>query len=170
MRIVSIFGELHAFHYDGEADNEFDRLMELWTDVSYLRNFAKKNNVTNINAFVQARLKDAEEFDNQLNEITIKTKPLKHFFVAYHNQEYGREILLSQRKGVLDKNKLRIYALKVHDNCFVITGGAIKMSQSTQENDDNDKEIDKMKRMRDFLIREGVFDDASFYELINELE
>lgn len=175
MRIVCIFEgkfdeELYAFHYDGEVDNEFDRLMELWTDITYLRNFAIKNKVEDVKAFVEARLRNAEDFQDRLDEIIVKTKPLNQFFVPYHNQEYGSHILLSQRKGKLDRNSLRIYALKVHENCFVITGGAIKMTQTTQDNDDNAREIVKMKKARDFLIREGVFDDASFYELLNELE
>ncbi len=79
-------------------------------------------------------------------------------------------MVLSQRKGKLKKNKLRLYAIKVHDNCFVITSGAIKMSQSTQGNTENNTAIEKLTFARDYLKREGVIDDDSFYELLNELE
>jgi hypothetical protein len=43
---------------------------------------------------------------------------------------------------------LRLYALKIDKDCFVITGGAIKVSQKMQEN--------------------GVFDSESFFELLSE--
>ena len=50
MKIVNIFAEqLYAFHYQGEAENEYDRLIEDWTDVSYLRNYAKQNNIKDVN-------------------------------------------------------------------------------------------------------------------------
>ncbi len=91
MKIVCIFtNELYAFQYDGEAHNEFERLMEKWTDVLFLRDFAKRNNVTNVDAFVQDRLQDAEDFQDRLDEITTKETPLSQFFVPYHDQEYSR--------------------------------------------------------------------------------
>ena len=53
MKIVSIFAaKLFSFHYKDETYNEFDRLMALWTDVSYIRSFAKSNNIPDINNFV----------------------------------------------------------------------------------------------------------------------
>ena len=40
MKIVRIFGNrLYTFQYEGEEDNEYDRLMDLWTDPVYLRDF-----------------------------------------------------------------------------------------------------------------------------------
>ncbi len=171
MRIVRTFTEeLYAIHYQGQVDNEYDRLMELWTDVSYLRSYAKKNNIQDINTFVTKRLQDAEDIQDKLDELSEEQLPLDHFFIPFHNQEYSREILLSQRKGKIERNGLRIYAVKVHDNCFVITGGIIKMSQATQGNDENNKEIDKLKFARDYLKNKDVFDDATFYELLKEQE
>jgi len=105
-----------------------------------------------------------------LSEIGTRKEPLNTFFVPFHNQEYRNDVLLSQQKGKLNKNRLRIYAIKIDDNCFVITGGAIKLSQSTQENKENDREVTKMKNARDYLIRKDVFDDTSFYELLIDLE
>ena len=53
MKIDTIFaGYLYAFHYDGEADNELDRLMDLWTNVRYVKLFAQQNNKANIQTFV----------------------------------------------------------------------------------------------------------------------
>ena len=71
MKIVDIFAyTLFAFRYQGEVDNEYDRLMDNWTDVSFLRSYAKKNKVENINQFVKDRLKDAEKIQDLLEEIT----------------------------------------------------------------------------------------------------
>ena len=49
MKIVSIFAEkLYACQYDGEATNEYARLMDTWTDVVYLRQYANQNNIDDL--------------------------------------------------------------------------------------------------------------------------
>lgn len=41
MKIVSIFAErLFSFHYENEDSNEYERLLDIWTDVSYLMDYA----------------------------------------------------------------------------------------------------------------------------------
>ena len=49
MKIIAIFAEnLYAFQYDGEVENEYARLLDLWRDVVYLRQYATQNNIINI--------------------------------------------------------------------------------------------------------------------------
>lgn len=46
MKIVPIYdGYIYSVSYDesGEEDNEFDRLLSLWNDVSYLSDFFNTN-------------------------------------------------------------------------------------------------------------------------------
>ncbi len=170
MRIVNIFAEhLFAFHYSDEVDNEYDRLIEDWTDVNYLREYAKSNNVTNINKFVKDRLKDAEQIQDLLEEITFNNKPLEFYFKSLFDLEMGVKIL-SLQKGKIDKNGIRLYAIKIDENLFVITGGAIKMSQKMQDHPDSNQELIKVKKAKSFLLENGVVDIDSFYELINEIE
>jgi len=67
MKIICIFADhLFAFHYDKYVDNEYDRLMELWSDVEYLKNYAKQNNINDINSFINdiAYLKSNKVFDD----------------------------------------------------------------------------------------------------------
>ncbi len=65
MKIVTIFApSLYAFHYEGNEDNEYDRLMDLWTDVSYLRSYAKQNKVLHIDDFINHILNCAENIDD----------------------------------------------------------------------------------------------------------
>lgn len=48
MRIVDIFAEkLYSICYEDQYEEcEYDRLMDLWTDVSYLYEYAKKTMLT----------------------------------------------------------------------------------------------------------------------------
>ncbi len=170
MKIVDIFAyTLFAFQYQGEVDNEYDRLMDNWTDVSFLRSYAKKNNVENINQFVKDRLKDAEQIQDLLEEITTNNEPLEFYFRTLFDNESGAKIL-SLQKGKIEKNGIRLYAIKIDENCFVITGGAIKMSQTMQDHPDSNEELKKIHRAKSFLHENTIVDKDSFYELINELE
>lgn len=170
MKIVDIFEPyLYSLHYDAQQENEYERLMNLWTDVSYLRNFAKQNGINNINKFIEDRLKDAEQIQDLLEEITNQNNDLGKYFIPYHNQEY-KEVQLSLRKGKHKQNGLRIYAIKIFENVYVITSGAIKMSDATQDHKDTDDAIKVLKKAQNYFKEEGVVDNDSFYELINELE
>jgi hypothetical protein len=170
MKIVDIFAPtLFAFHYGGEADNEYDRLMDNWTDVSYLRNYAKNNSIDNVNQFVKDRLKDAEQIQDLLEEITTNKEPLEYYFRTLFDSESGIKTL-SLQKGKIVRNGIRLYAVKIDENCFVITGGAIKMSQTMQDHPDSNKELTKIKAAKVYLQANTIVDKDSFYELINELK
>ena len=170
MKIDAIFvPTLFAFHYSGEVDNEYDRLMDNWTDVSYLRKYAKDNAIENINQFVKDRLNDAEQIQDVLEEITTNNQPLEFYFRTLFDTESGIKIL-SLQKGKIENNGIRVYAIKIDANCFVITGGAIKMSQAMQDHPDSNNELAKIKAAKEYLQENSIFDIDSFYELINELQ
>lgn len=81
MKIVRIFAaQLFAFQHEGETANEFDRLMDLWTDVAYLQNFAKKNKVKNVPEFIKDILQDAEEIQDFLERLNQNNKPYGFYF------------------------------------------------------------------------------------------
>lgn len=175
MKIVDIFveefpGHLYAFVYTDSETNEYDRLMDLWTDVSYLRTFAKENKVEDINQFTKDRLSDAEKIQNLIDELLSNSEPLEHYFKALNNHETGIKILSLQKGKSSKSDGLRIYAVKIDVNCFVITGGAIKMSQTMQDHPDTNNELKKIKKAQNFLKENGVLDRDSFYEFIIEIE
>jgi len=176
MKIVDIFAEeypekLYCFVYKINGvflDNEYDRLMDLWTDVSYLRNYAKQNKVDNINKFVQDRLEDAEKIQDFIDELLTNNQPLSFYFVPLFDKEVGFKVL-SLRKGKTSKQDgLRLYAIKIDDDCFVITGGAIKMSQEMQNHPDTNLELEKINSAQEYLKENGVTDSDSFHEFKNE--
>ncbi len=167
MKIVSIFADkLFAFHYENEADNEYDRLMELWTDVAYLRAFAKENKIQNVYKFIVDILKDAEQIQDFLENLNQNNEPYGFYFEPLQDAEQRK--ILALQKGKIKQNQLRYYAIKIDNNCFVITGGAIKMSQKMQEYFGTDNELKKLKIARTFLNKNGIFDEDSFFELLSE--
>ncbi|WP_064967612.1 hypothetical protein [Tenacibaculum ovolyticum] len=176
MKIVDIFAEkLYSITYKKSGsekydDCEYDRLLDLWTDVSYLHQYAISNKVKNIDKFVKARLKDAEQIEDFLEELTQENKPLDAYFHQLDNNETGFK-LLSLRKGKASKQDgLRLYAIKIDDDCFLITGGAIKMSLKMKHHKDTKEELSKINKVKSFLQDNDVIDIESFYEFRTELE
>jgi hypothetical protein len=167
MKIVRIFADhLFAFQYENEVDNEYDRLMEFWTNVAWLSDFARKNQVTNVIKFIENILKDAEQIQDFLENLNQFNHSYGFYFEPLQDSE--RTKILALQKGKIIRNQLRYYAIKLDDNCFVITGGAIKMSQKMVEHPDTANELIKLKHARAFLNKNGVFDEDSFYELLSE--
>ncbi len=118
MKIVTIFEEqLFSFVYkdrDGcYLDNEYDRLISLWTDLEYLRDYAIENNIANVDEFVDDRLEDAEDIQELIEEIGEGKAPLEAYFTALHNSEIGVRILSLQKGKSSRRDGLRIYAIKV---------------------------------------------------------
>lgn len=172
MEIVSIFApRLFAFHYSGETDNEYDKLIEQWTSPKYLTDFAKANDIFDIQKFVEERIEDAEQIIDIIDEIENSGLKLETFFRALNDNEIAYTVLSLQKGKTYHrkrKNSLRLYAIKIDNNCFVITGGAIKMSQKMQDHKDTEEELKKLNHAKNYLTANGVQDADSFTELINE--
>ncbi len=173
MRIVPIFAPtLFAFHYKGEKQNELSRLLNLWNNPVELISFIKehKEDVKNIpiDDLLDQLLDDAETIDqNIIKYANAKTKELDVFFKPLDNKEY-RLLSLSKQKG--RQNYFRLYAIKIDNNCFVITGGGIKFPKVhlMQDREHLNQELLKLEKCKTFLKKHGVFDNDSFFEFLTE--
>lgn len=168
MKIVSIFAKnVYSFHYDCETDNEFDRLMDLWTDVNYLRSYAIRNSEEDVYRFIKHILLCAEEIQDLLDDISQGKKSYNVYFQPLlQSENYINRLEL--HKGKITGNQLRLYAIKIDASCFVITGGAIKMSQKMNDHPDTLAELGKLAKARSYFEKNGVFDEDSFFELLIE--
>lgn len=180
MKIVPIFEDkLHAFHYEGEEENEYDRLINSWYDPTYLYEFLteheadwqqnKDSQKCTKQQLVNLLLDDAEYIDDKLIEITESNeKQLSDFFKPLDNKEYKCDVQLSMQKG--RKSYLRLYAIRIDDNIFVITGGAIKFHHLMEDKEHTKIELAKIKKARDYLKSQSVLDEDGFNDFLNEQE
>ena len=60
---------------------------------------------------------------------------------------------------------LRIYAIRLEPNVYVVTGGAIKLTRAMQDKEHTMIELNKLNKCKEFLKRNGVFDKDSFIDL-----
>ena len=65
---------------------------------------------------------------------------------------------------------LRLYAIKIDEDTFVITGGAIKLPlhHLMDDREHTRIELQKLKSAKSYLKENGVFDEESFFEFLNE--
>lgn len=174
MKIINIFAyKLFAFQYDGEASNEYDRLLNLWNDAEYIYSFLKENmedipKQKTISQLAELIMDDAIELDEALVEITeSENEILSHFFRPLNNREFQLKIL-SLQKG--RQHCLRLYAIKIDEDVFVITGGAIKLplQHMMQDRKHTNIELQKIKNAQDYLKEQDIFNEDSFFEFLKE--
>jgi hypothetical protein len=174
MKIVDIFAQkLFSFHYDGENISELRKILTLWNDTNYLYTFLKKHQKDfpigeTIQTLSKKIIIDAKSIDKTLEFLAEnEDKNLTSFFKPLHNEEYVLQ-LLSKQKG--RKNILRIYAIRISEDCFVVTGGAIKLTLRMKEREHTQNELNRLNKCRDFLKNEGIVDEESFFEFLLEQE
>jgi hypothetical protein len=170
-------GKLWAVRYDREADNALFNLFDKWSDVVWLRSFFKENwsdltayfKVTNINQAIE----DTIEASDRLQCLILDLSPDTDIETLFHPLENFRtsEMLLGKEKAKPIRKErhsswLRIYAIRLSEGVYVITGGAIKLTLKMEEREHTQLELVKMEKVRRFLLEKDVIDDDSFEDYI----
>ena len=167
-----------AVHYPNEKDNEYDRLLEFWTNVEALRKYGKENDLNNeaLDEFIEKVNNNAEYIEDWLDNIEENRGSLDSFFEPLSQSERRKDTYFyTQAVQVLTQQKakrfvLRIYAIRIDVNTYLITGGAIKWSQKMQDHPDTKRELEKLQHVLNFITQQGVFDTESLIDLQNELQ
>lgn len=172
MKIVSIFVDrLYAFQYEGSEENELDRLLELWSNPVFLHAFLTKNR-QDLPKGLDWRSMAEQLLDcvDMLQDLLIQMyenpeESLDQFFVPLVNLESAPKVLSLRKRRI---SYLRLYALRIDSDCFVITGGAIKLTRLMQERIHTNEELFKLQKARDYLKSKGIFDTDSFFEFLSD--
>lgn len=176
MKIIDTFVQcLYAFKYAENEVDELERVFDEWSDPLFLDEFFEENKkdidisieeaiskVQSEAIYLRKRLLQlANAKPNQLNEL---------FKNLDNNETISKE--LSKQKA--PNRWLRIYAIKIDENNYVITGGTIKLDSGAikfnnqyqmKDRPHTKKELDKINKCRDYLKDNGVYDDDSFQEI-----
>ncbi|HEV2478688.1 MAG TPA: hypothetical protein VGS79_03455 [Puia sp.] len=60
-------------------------------------------------------------------------------------------------KSTTSNPKLRIYAVRIDERTYAVTGGAIKLTNFMEERLHTEEELRKMKRVRAWLKDQGIY-------------
>lgn len=170
---------IYSIRYDNATENEYDRLFEQWHNVEYVKSFVHDNanllkdvfwHGYNENKVVQLILDEADEFENALYDLCENAKNGElpdfdaKFELIYPTKYYNvyglkeTEIHGSDRMFPPHKTVLRLYAIQIDKNYYVIGGGGIKLTKSFEDTPCLEDEVAKLEKLRNFLIAKGVVD------------
>lgn len=174
MEIIHIFAnKLYAVRRDGEDTDEWNKLVEVWMDVAWLEDFFEQNkhdlgyfDCSSVEDAVMITLNDADDLFQHIQELANLRGGFDRAFVNLDNSEY-RTVELSKKKakGRRRKSWLRVYAIKIDTDVFLITGGAIKLTNGMAEREHTQRELAKLQQCKSFLQENGITDEDSFREL-----
>lgn len=98
---------------------------------------------------------------------------LDTLFRPLDNNETAESLLQKDKarlkKRPLHSSWLRVYAIRLTTGAYIITGGAIKLTQKMEEREHTKNELAKIENVRNFLLNEHIIDDDSFIEYIAEI-
>ncbi len=170
---------LWAVRYDGDSDNSFSMIFNQWNDINWLWEFFTNNNkdlesyfkITDLNQAIYDTITDSDELECLILDISPDANLDRHFRPLENNRTI--DMRLGKEKARPEQQSrhaswLRLYAIKLEPGCYVITGGAIKLTRTMEEREHTLKELSKMEQVRNYLIEQGVVDVAGFEEITNE--
>lgn len=180
MKIINIFEleleSLYSVQYDTELKSEFHRLFELWNDQDYLRTFFEENigdlnnefwgGITIDQAITKTR-KESKLLERKLLRTaklgkTEKYETLSTLFEKLSEKYIEPNYFKEKAYGFLTPSWLRIYAIRIEPNFYVISGGAIKLTQDMNSREHLLLELKKLDLSRQFLLDSNT-DDLEFF-------
>ena len=181
--IVSIVAKnLISVNYEGNLfTHELEKLLINWTEVDFLTDFFtehlndlqtgvySKKRIYSIDEAIEktiddaealgTRLKDLAEADEMGNNLQILFKPLSN---SVHTLKEGQK-----SKGYEQRSWLRVYAIRFAPNIYVISGGAIKLTETKNDRPHLLLELDKLEATKRYLTNQDLIgaDDFEYLEL-----
>ncbi len=174
MKVVGTFVPgLFAFKFEGQTKDELERLFDDWANPVFLEEFFENEKLdliyhnTNVEAAVFRTMDEALGLEGKL--LTIAEQPfpdgISSFFKNLENNRIKPRINEKQKGRY---RWLRIYALRIDRDLFVVTGGAIKLHLEMKDRDHTKEELLKLELCRNYLHKQGIMDSDSYYEFLYE--
>lgn len=173
---------LYTVQFEDAVADELSRIFDQWNDVAYLYGFFQEHIKDLQNGFynedakpisietaIRRTLDEAEALEQRLKFVGRGLKEgiyLKNYFKPLNNEDYRQKLLKkSKATGLSKKSWLRVYAISVPDDCFVISGGAIKLTPTMNTRFHLFKELNKLETTRNYLMDKGMLDRDDFEKL-----
>ncbi len=191
MELVRIFGPEHhewkglfAVRYQADDPDEIERLFDCWNDNAYLEKFAADNSADlpgipdehQVTQFVHTVRCEAQELEELLYESdpeeTDSPVTLQVQFRPLVNSDERLYVLQLSKTSAKTRKRpqpvLRIYGIRIAEDTYVVTGGAIKLTQFMKDRDHTDTELKKITKVRDWLKNAGVTEAEDLGNLEHE--
>jgi 23S rRNA G2069 N7-methylase RlmK/C1962 C5-methylase RlmI len=193
MKLVPIFvgedlekqGGFLAVQFKDEDTNEFERLFDLWHDTEYLENFFNEH-IYNLHHYEHGKsaseiireavyeiMDEADELEDLIQEhvhagFANAGDNLQYIFKPLDNRVYELKSLQKSKASAKTRwrpePKLRIYAIRLAPNLYIMTGGAIKLTATMSESPHLVEELSKIEAVRQWLVENGIWEPEDINE------
>ena len=176
VRVIKGYNHLWAVKNPDKELDELTSLFEQWNDANYLFKFFR-DNIDDLKSYfkverVSQAIQDTFEDSDALEELILTfpyTEELDTLFKPLDVTDTKSMELTRQKARNWERERhdswLRIYAIRLEPNVYVVTGGAIKLTRAMQDKKHTMIELNKLNKCKEFLKRNGVFDKDSFIDL-----
>ena len=179
VRIIENYNHLWAVKYQKKEDDELTELFVKWNNVEYLLDFFTQNfedlreffHVERISQAISDTMDDAESLEELILDFPY-TENLDELFKPLDLTDTRASELSREKARNWNRERhaswLRVYAIRLEPNVYIVTGGAIKLTRTMQEREHTIIELEKLNSCKEFLKANGVFDKDSFVEFTND--
>jgi hypothetical protein len=179
-----IQNSLYAVEYNNTGFDEFCNIFEKWSDTEYLETFFENHksdlesgffDTDTIENAIFRTLEEAKKLETLLVEIAEKGKSdtlncLQSLFKPLNKSENTKfpipDFQKSKTYGSNHKSWLRVYAIRIDSNVYIITGGTIKLTQTMNEREHLKDELNKLNLVKQFLIDNDIIDNDSIIDFM----
>lgn len=181
VRILHDSNLLFTVRYQPDEKTAFDEIDDFWTDFEKLRSYiiAWRDRFHDYNGSFSPTpneaaaqcLSDYRRYNQQL--ITTAAgrgdKSLDELFERLEKDQ-DPALVIAKYKGKPLKNPwLRIFAIRIDGGRYIITGGALKMSNRYEYFGPTNDELERQKTVIDFLEVQGIIDKNTFEQRVLSL-
>jgi len=173
MRIVRIIEDtdsLLSVYNEEKGISEFENIFNEWTNPEAAYEFFKthQNDLRNytIDEAINRTFDDAYALEDKFYDVAENdSEQLQTIFKPLSNSHYRlSKYQRSKAYGQLRRSWLRVYAVRLESDKYIVTGGAIKLTQTMQDRPHTQEQLNRLTQMRDYLIENG-FDDSDIETL-----
>ena len=172
-------GKLWAVRDDDNDCHALEILLDQWNDVIWLNSFFLANQIdllsyycVSIEEAILHTIEDSDKLETALFQLATGDD-LDKLFRPLDNDETGSSLLQKDKARLKNRPQhsswLRIYAIRLSNGSYIITGGAIKLTRTMAERSHTQAELEKIERVRNYLLSEHIIDNESFIDYIAEL-
>lgn len=180
MEIISIYSNsLFAVKFDEKDQNEYEAAFSLWQDLDYLVKFFDDNKELVNSDFWKEALPSTESEDLAMsivnesydlldyiqsvakNTANGETPDFDEFFKELGGKKYQhlREYVPHKSYGTETPTMLRLYAIRLDSNCYIVVHGGIKLTKEIQNTPLLNKELfPKIDNVIQFFKANGIID------------
>lgn len=179
VRSISGYNHLWAVRDEAKDADELTMLFRQWSNANYLLDFFLANlddlqgffHVQKISDAIKDTMEDAKSLERLILDFPY-TEQLDGLFHPLSLADNRVRELTREKARNWDRDRhaswLRIYAIRIEPNVYIVTGGTIKLTATMQEREHTQIELNKLNACLNYLQQNGIFDKDSFVDFLEE--